>query len=147
MADAKMEEYVAAIAGRLRSLPPSQREEELREIRQHLDALVAGHRARGASEKDAVDAALAQFGRPEQVGRQIHGAWARQRPPRLWPALLAYPLLVVAIFTTFTLANDRPTDFPHDLSDRLLLALAFPAALLAAQVSRHRQARTARPPR
>ncbi len=146
MADQRIERYLATIAGRLRSLPPSLREEELREVRQHLDALVASHRARGADESAAVDAALRQFGRPERIGRQIGTVWARRRPPRLWPALVSYPLLVVAIFAMFTLLNDRPTDFPYELGDRLVLAMALPAALLVARVSRYRRARTAHLP-
>ncbi len=46
MDNPRLERYLAAVEARLQPLSPPQRDEELRELRQHLDALIAGHRAR-----------------------------------------------------------------------------------------------------
>ncbi len=141
----RLEQYLAAVGARLRTLPPARRDEEVREIRQHLDALVAAHLARGQSPEEAVDVALRQFGHAEQIGRQLQGAWARPRAPRLWPWVGLYLSLVVLIYGAFATANDQPTDFPSHFGDQLLLALALPAGMLAIRVVAYLRARSADP--
>lgn len=143
MDNPRIERYIATLGARLRSLSSAQRDEELSEVRQHLDALVAGHRARGLSEEEAVEAALHQFGHAEQIGQQLHRAWAQRRVPRLWPALVGYVVLVALIFGAFATANDQPTDFPQGFGPQLLLALVLPAGTLAIQLVRYLRARSA----
>ena len=141
MDNPEVERYLAAIDVRLRALPPTRRDEELRELRQHLAALVDGHRARGLSEDEAVAMALRQFGRAEQIGQDLHEAWARPGQPQLWPWVFAYLGFVALIFGAFATANDQPTDFPYHLGDQLLLALALPAGTLALQVAAYLRGR------
>jgi uncharacterized membrane protein len=50
----QLEEYLNTFAARLGKLPGAQRDDELREIRQHLELLIASHREQGKSEEEAV---------------------------------------------------------------------------------------------
>ncbi|MBV9787297.1 MAG: hypothetical protein JOZ51_03935, partial [Chloroflexi bacterium] len=50
MDNRRLDDYITTLARRLQRLPQTQREEELREVRQHLEALVAGHVQRGMSD-------------------------------------------------------------------------------------------------
>ncbi len=52
MANSQLDHYLETMEGRLKSLPPVRRQEEMREIRQHLEALVAGHRIAGLNEDE-----------------------------------------------------------------------------------------------
>ncbi|HEY0738491.1 MAG TPA: permease prefix domain 1-containing protein, partial [Herpetosiphonaceae bacterium] len=124
--------YITPLNTRLRSLPQAQREDDLREVRQHLEALVAGHVMRGMSEADAIDAALRQFGRAEQIGKDLATIQQPNRP--LWHYLLMYAGCVLVIFVFFATANDKPTDFPYGWADQLLLALVLPAGILIATI-------------
>jgi hypothetical protein len=132
MDNRRLDDYITMLARRLQGLSQTQREEELREVRQHLEALVAGHVLRGLSEAEAVDAALRQFGRAEQIGKELAAAQQPSRP--LWQYLLMYAGCVLVILLFFVTANDKPTDFPYDWQDQLLLALVLPAGVLIATV-------------
>ncbi|HEY0607628.1 MAG TPA: permease prefix domain 1-containing protein [Herpetosiphonaceae bacterium] len=132
MDDRRLDHYITTLDKRLRSLPQAQREDDLREVRQHLEALVAGHVMRGMSEADAVDAALRQFGRAEQIGKDLAALQQPSRP--LWQYLLMYAACVLVIFVFFATANDKPTDFPYGWAEQLLLALVLPAGILIATI-------------
>jgi hypothetical protein len=139
--NALLDRYIADLGARLRALPPAARDEELREVRQHLDALVAGHLAQGQSEEAAIEAALRQFGQAEQIGRQLQHAWEKNRVPRLWLYAVAYLFMVALTYGAFATANDQPTDFPRGAGTQLLLALILPAGTLVIQVVRHLRSR------
>jgi hypothetical protein len=139
----RIDRYIETLGARLRSLSPAQRDEELREVRQHLDALVAGHNARGLSEEEAVEAALRQFGHAEQIGQQLQGALAPRRTAPLLPYVIFYLALVALAFGAFATANDQPTDFPRGFGPQLLLALVLPAGTLAIHLVRYIRARRA----
>lgn len=132
MDNRRLDDYITTLGRRLQGLPQTQREEELHEVRQHLEALVAGHVLRGMSEADAVDAALRQFGRAEQIGKDLAAAQQPSRP--LWHYLLMYAGCVLVIFLFFATANDKPTDFPYGWAEQLVLALVLPAGVLIATV-------------
>ncbi len=66
-----LENYLNTVNSCLWALPKTQRAEELRELRQHLAALMA-------PDADA-QAALDHFGPPQIVGRQIARTWWRGR--------------------------------------------------------------------
>jgi hypothetical protein len=137
MANTPLDRYIETIAARLKTLPAAQRDEEMREIRQHLDALVAGHRAAGLSEDEAVKVAIRQFGHAEQVGRELQQSQQPQRLRALLPALLIYLISVGLILAFFVSANDKPTDFPYDLADKIVLACILPAGILVHTVLTH----------
>lgn len=143
MDNGRLEQYLTTIDAGLQTLPAARRAEELREIRQHLEALVAGHMARGAAEADAVEAAIRQFGHAEKIGRGLEAAWERRRAPRLWPHLLTYVCMVAVIFALFATANDKPTDFPYEFADKLLLSMALAAGVVTIHVIQYLRTRSA----
>lgn len=73
----RLENYLAEVAARLHSLPTARRNEELREIRAHLQSALALHQEQGQTEDQAAKTALAQFGTPEAVGQELVAAWRR----------------------------------------------------------------------
>ena len=79
--DKQLETYLAQIKAQLQSLPPQKQDEELQEIRQHLQALAANSMTRGLAENEAVAAAIRQFGDSRRVGRDLQQAW-RGRPEK-----------------------------------------------------------------
>lgn len=132
MDNRRLDDYITTLGRRLQGLSQTQREEDLHEVRQHLEALIAGHVQRGLSEAEAVDAALRQFGRAEQIGKDLAAAQQPSRP--LWHYLLMYAGCVLVIFLFFATANDKPTDFPYGWAEQLVLALVLPAGVLIATV-------------
>lgn len=69
--DNELDKYLQSLAHELRRLPQERREEELREIRQHLEAIVARLMEGGLSEQEAVEATIAQFGAARTVGHEL----------------------------------------------------------------------------
>ncbi len=126
MDNPRLEQYLMTIAAGMKTAPAKQRDEEVEEMRQHLEALVARHIAQGRGEDAAVEAAIRQFGRAEQVGRGLERTWQRS----LWAPALIYLVSTLLIFGFFATASDKPTDFPYDLGDQILLAIVIPCGVL-----------------
>lgn len=88
--DSRIDKYLQTVESQLRDLSQEQREEEVREMRQHLEALASRLVEGGASEAAAIQSAIEQFGPPRQVGRSVR--WASrhsQKRRRAWATLLA----------------------------------------------------------
>ena len=77
-----LEAYLKQVKAQLKSLPRGARENEINEIRLHLQAIINESVKRGASEADAVNLALTQFGDSQEVGRDLKNAWDEQ--PESW---------------------------------------------------------------
>lgn len=75
----RLENYLAEVAARLHSLPTARRNEELREIRAHLENAVQAYQELGDSEDDAAQAAVQRFGSANTIGRQMARTWWRGR--------------------------------------------------------------------
>ena len=91
----RLEDYLGAVAKSLGALPKVRREEELREMQEHLlNAFVMNVEA-GQSEEEAARAAVEQFGAAQTVGKGIVIAWrrARAREQRSFWAAFAYAFL------------------------------------------------------
>jgi len=73
----RLEGYLSEVAARLGPLPVKARDEELREMRAHLEAALAAGLERGQSDDEAARGVLAQFGTPEAVGAGTVRAWRR----------------------------------------------------------------------
>ncbi len=129
--------YLDRVSASLRTLPAEQRDEELRELRQHLELLIEAQRALGLGEKEAIDTALRQFGQAEQIGRQLQQAEKNAHQGRLWQMLLFYACSVVLIFGLLATANDKPTDFPATIVGQLAFAFLLPLGTLMAGVLYH----------
>ena len=68
--DSKIDQRIAAIlAGS--SLPMERRTKVAEELRSHLEESVSGNREAGLSEVEAIEAALADFGSPDIIRRQL----------------------------------------------------------------------------
>lgn len=82
-----LSDYLAQIERELRFLPHQARESELREIEAHLRALIEAGQSQ--NDADGVTQALAQFGKPRRVGRDLRKAWERKQPEEWWRVILA----------------------------------------------------------
>lgn len=67
-------EFLDSVRARMGSAGGSQRAEDLLELGQHLDLLVAGLRQQGLSADAAAAAAVERFGRADQLGRSLRRA-------------------------------------------------------------------------
>jgi hypothetical protein len=79
----QIEKYLEQVKGQLKSLPPAQSAEEIRELGIHLQALVEEGRERGLTESEAVKAAIAQFGSYRTLGRELCQVVLDGEPGRL----------------------------------------------------------------
>lgn len=72
-----LEEYLANVATQMHPLPQEWRDEELRELREHLQNAIAARREQGLSEDEAAQAALEQFGPPSDFAESLVWVWQR----------------------------------------------------------------------
>ena len=72
-----LEDYLSEVAAHLSALPVKQRNEELREMRTHLENAVLVSHERGQSENEAAQSIVAQFGTPQELGKSTVTAWRR----------------------------------------------------------------------
>jgi hypothetical protein len=96
-------------------VPYAARAELRRELRAHLEALIAARRELGAGSDEAVEQALAQFGKPGAVARD----WLRARSPApaTWPAtLIALGCLGLGISASGAVENLLRALLPYDIS-------------------------------
>ncbi len=75
-----LEQYLEEVHSHLRVLPDLQRMEEVEEIRQHVEALVAARQELGHSEEEAIAQTLMQFCRARTIGGQLTKAYKRRFP-------------------------------------------------------------------
>jgi hypothetical protein len=133
MQNTLLEKYLDSLGARLKGLSATQREGQIREVRGHLEALIEGHIGQGRSRDDATQLAIAQFGKAEKLGRELNGVAVGERVHSSihWVAkgFFIWLCLWGLEFTFFSSMNNKPTDFPYQLGDRLLLSavLATPA--------------------
>jgi len=72
-----LENYLAEVRTKLDTLPAERREEEMREMRQHLLSAFEANRELEQSENEAAANALADFGTPEKASESVLWAWRR----------------------------------------------------------------------
>jgi hypothetical protein len=73
----KLEQYVEQVCRGIGG-PWELREHVRQELREHLLDAVAQHKAAGLAEPDAVDKALAEFGKPEEVRSELESAYGQR---------------------------------------------------------------------
>ncbi len=129
MANSQLDRYLETIEGRLKRLPPARREEEMLEIRQHLEALAAGHRMAGLSAEEAEATAIRQFGHAEQVGQELINVSLRQRMRALLLPFVYF--LTVTVLMVIFIVNDNPDTW----FAKIVMALSLPAGILALGVA------------
>lgn len=94
-------DYMDRLRWRLRRLPEEQNADILREIRQHMQDLVADYQAEGASPAEAVRLAEEKFGSAEKVGDRL----VRQRYG--WPAIL-FILRIFLLSISMSITSNEP---------------------------------------
>lgn len=70
-----LELYLSRVARELRSMPSVKRDEELRELRSHLEQRIEDFEARGLKIEDAQARAVDGFGSPQVLGSKLCDAW------------------------------------------------------------------------
>lgn len=106
----RLDKYLQNLDHELRLLPEDRREEELREIRQHLEAIVARLMDGGISEEEAVEAATAQFGEARAVGHDlVKVVPMTESPVRLLAASLCAVTCYLSLSVLCLLLSIRPT--------------------------------------
>ena len=70
----RLEQYLQTVEQNLHALPAEERHNELNEIRLHMESLVEANRELGSTEEEAVTQTLAQFGRAQNVGKDLTSA-------------------------------------------------------------------------
>ncbi len=101
-----LEDYLAEVAAHLGPLPLKRRNEELREMRAHLENAVIVNREQGQSEDEAAQSAAMQFGMPQELGENVVRAWRRgemRSRRRFWGAAAC------ALLLSFLLPSLRDT--------------------------------------
>ncbi len=91
-----LERYLSEVAVHLGPMPVKRRNEELREMRAHLEAAAAAQCELGQSEEDAMRNALVQFGTPDALGQSAVAAW-RRGVRRDWRDLASAAALTFAL--------------------------------------------------
>lgn len=81
--DSKLESYLASVETRLKTLPETERGQQIAELRQHLESLMIAAQAEGASEETATETALQQFGNAREVGADLNRSGWRMRLKRI----------------------------------------------------------------
>lgn len=106
-----LEDYLSEVAAQLGPLPVKRRNEELREMRAHLENAVIVSRELGQSEEEAAQNIVAQFGPAQDLRENIVWAWRREQmlnKRSLWGAAACtlvvmglVPLLLLPIFVAY----------------------------------------------
>jgi uncharacterized membrane protein YhaH (DUF805 family) len=79
MANNRLEQYVETIAAKLKSLPEAERDQQIAELQQHLQAMIADAYERGDNEESAVREAIRQFDASGRVGANLRRVGLRGR--------------------------------------------------------------------
>jgi hypothetical protein len=87
--NARIEAYLDRVEAAMTALPPGDRAERRRELRQHLDATRAALEELGDTPESAVAEALHRLGAPETIARAFNRAWTQTatRGESPWPAM------------------------------------------------------------
>ena len=102
----QVENYLAEVERHCVSLPKPKRDDELKEMRQHLLNAVSVHQESGQPEDEAVANALTEFGTAEEASVNILWAWQRLlrkngiktfwKIEGIWSALAAFNFLFMS---------------------------------------------------
>ena len=102
--DKRLETYLQTVESELGEMREARREAELREMRQHIEAIIARLTEGGLSQEEATEAAIAQFGEARQVGRELEKMGTGKESLMRTVAAplggaLCYVVLALAMFT------------------------------------------------
>jgi hypothetical protein len=101
-----LEAYLDQVAAHLSALPVKHRNEELREMRQHLLNAVTVNQEMGQSEEDAAANAIMQFGTSQELGGSVMRAWRRGKRQN-WKSFFGAALVSFLLLLGIALSFDR----------------------------------------
>lgn len=98
----QLEKYLSQIEKQLSTLPAEQRQEELREIRSHLEMMIEENIARGGDAEEAALKAIAQFGTAKKVASDLKRIRINrdQRARTLLAGLVVFAIWIYPDFCT-----------------------------------------------
>jgi|GEM_PF-4067822 len=98
----ELEKYLSQIEKQLSTLPTEQREDELREIRSHLEMMIEENIACGCNEEEAVAKALEQFGSTKEIASALKSTRANrdQRARTVLAGLVVFAIWIYPDFCT-----------------------------------------------
>jgi hypothetical protein len=94
----RLDQFLARVARELRSMPDWKREEELRELRLHLEQRVEDFEAQELKPEEAQARAVEAFGSPRRLGAELCDAW--EGVPTSWRGIAAAVLKTITIWLT-----------------------------------------------
>ncbi len=98
-----LDSYLVRVARELRSMPPSKRDDELRELRSHLEQRAEDFARDGLSPEAAQAQALHEFGSPRSLGSNLCDAW-EDMPFSLWRLLTTLvPISIIWLVASIVL--------------------------------------------
>jgi uncharacterized membrane protein len=117
--------YLERVESQLTRLPSDRRRQQVEELRQHLDALIAQYEEVGVLPGEGVEAAIGQLGDPARLGRWLLREWRlterkaageRHAPARYALKALVWTSLFSFWFCDPLLAHVHSAWFPSDFS-------------------------------
>ena len=145
-ASSRIEGHLDRVEARLGILPPDVRAEIRRELRQHVDALIAAHRELApdeASEGEIETAALRQFGEPEQIAGRFVRAWKSTNREKLpgWAIGVGLLFHVECLLSfLYTVPAFLPNHTLHAFLTTLApILLVVPPSVAAARIGRQKR--------
>ncbi|MEO6906874.1 MAG: permease prefix domain 1-containing protein [Abditibacteriaceae bacterium] len=99
----QLEKYLSQIEDQLAALPAEQRQEELREIRSHLEMMIEENIARGCDAKEALTKTLEQFGSAEKIGQDLKHIYTN-RNENARTVLAGLTVCIILIFSFYALS-------------------------------------------
>jgi len=112
-----LEQYLSEVAVHLSALPVKRRNEELREMRAHLENAVIVSRELGQTEDKAAQNIVAQFGTPKDLGEDVVWAWRREQTRNICSLWSAAACTTGMLCLLFFVMDQRAFDL---LLDKLL---------------------------
>lgn len=100
----RLERYAETVNAGLKRLPTDEREKEIAELKQHLEALTQARTELGDSEETAIEGAIQQFGHAPTIQRRLVAAYWRRRLAlfyRSWPGAVVCTYCTVYLVYAF----------------------------------------------
>ena len=123
----QLERYLREVAVQLHELPAEEREEQVEEIRVHIEAYIDRHKSAGKSDAEAEQGALLQFGDAAKVGREI----IRAKTHKSLRAIGLAALIMLALATVVSCLSFRDMVSPVAAGQ----AISHTAVLVSLQVA------------
>jgi len=117
--DRLIDEYLLTLGDQLRRCSRDWRDEQLKEIAQHIQSIVADQLSAGVSQNDAVRTALEQVGDPISIGKNLYEQWTKDTVRRFCYKTSKYGARTLSVLLTTMLAvfaigeGVSPSRFSH----------------------------------